>query len=124
MFDPETASQNDLRGGASPWSDGFKRPPRPPVEHDLRCDILIVGGGITGSLAAEHLASRGRRVCIIDRERPGFGSTAASTAMLQWEIDCPLAELVGFYGFERAAHIYRQSLEAVSGLQRLVVGWA
>ncbi len=85
----------------------------------MRCEVLVVGAGITGSLMAEHLTSLGHQVCVIDRERAGFGSTAASTAMLQWEIDCPLAELTGFYGFERAANIYRQSLEAVAGLKSL-----
>jgi glycine/D-amino acid oxidase-like deaminating enzyme len=86
----------------------------------MHCDILVVGAGITGSLIAEHLTSLGHKVCIIDRERPGFGSTAASTAMLQWEIDCPLSELTGFYGFDRAANIYQRSLQAVSGLKSLV----
>ncbi|MGH6644774.1 MAG: NAD(P)/FAD-dependent oxidoreductase, partial [Bradyrhizobium sp.] len=69
---------------------------------------------------AEHLTRLGHKVCVIDRERAGFGSTAASTAMLQWEIDAPLSELTGLYGFERAANIYRRSLQAVSGLKTLV----
>ena len=79
-----------------------------------------MGAGITGSLMAEHLTALGHDVCIIDRERPGYGSTAASTAMLQWEIDCPLTELTAFYGFERAADVYRRSLQAVSELKSLI----
>ena len=86
----------------------------------MRCGILIVGAGITGSLMAEHLTALGHEVCIIDRERPGFGSTAASTAMLQWEIDLPLSRLADLYGFDRAADVYRRSLQAVSGLRSLV----
>ncbi|TCR63461.1 glycine/D-amino acid oxidase-like deaminating enzyme [Bosea sp. BK604] len=69
---------------------------------------------------AQHLTTLGHKVTIIDRERAGFGSTAASTAMLQWEIDCPLSELTGLYGFDRAANIYRRSLQAVAGLKTLV----
>lgn len=98
------------------------RPLRPRVTQDFRCEILVVGAGITGSLVAEHLASKGHHVCIIDRERPGCGSTAASTAMLQWEIDRPLGELTNLYGFERAANVYRRSLAAVSGLIELAEG--
>ena len=120
MLDPDNTTQSDLRGGLPPWSVGFKPPARRPVRESFRCDVLVVGGGITGSLAAEHLTRRGHRVCLIDRERPGFGSTAASTAMLQWEIDASLAELTGWYGFDRAAHIYRLSLDAVTGLKQLV----
>jgi glycine/D-amino acid oxidase-like deaminating enzyme len=119
-FDSETTVQDELRGGSPPWRAGYLRPTRKSLDQSMRCDILVVGAGITGSLVAEHLTSLGHKVCIIDRERPGFGSTAASTAMLQWEIDCPLSELTGFYGFERAANIYRRSLQAVTGLKTLV----
>ncbi len=119
-FDAESTVQSDLRGGSPPWLAGYVRPRRKALDQNMRCDILVVGAGITGSLIAEHLTSLGHKVCIIDRERAGFGSTAASTAMLQWEIDCPLSELTGFYGFERAANIYRRSLQAVTGLKSLV----
>jgi hypothetical protein len=112
-------SQSELRGGVAPWAVGY-RPIRQPLGENIVTDVLIVGAGITGSLMAEHLTRIGRKVCIIDRERPGFGSTAASTAMLEWEIDRSLAELSDIYGFERAAEVYRLSLGAVAGLYDLV----
>ena len=120
MLDPETTNQDDLRSGAGPWHAGVRRPAGQPLDRDMRCDVAIIGGGITGALLAEHLTAMGLDVVLIDREREGFGSTAASTAMLQWEIDRPLRELAAFYGFERAAEIYRLSAEAVAGLGRLV----
>jgi glycine/D-amino acid oxidase-like deaminating enzyme len=120
MFDPDRVRQNDLRGGTSPWSQRLVQPVRPSVDRDFRCEILVVGAGVTGSLAAEHLASQGHEVCVIDRQRPGLGSTTASTAMLLWEIDRSLSDLTAMYGFERAASIYRRSFGAVSGLAELV----
>jgi glycine/D-amino acid oxidase-like deaminating enzyme len=81
---------------------------------------LIVGAGITGSLIAERLTRQGLDVVIIERELPGRGSTAASTSMLLWEIDCSLKELADTYGFERASRAYKASLQAVSGLKSLV----
>ncbi len=119
-FDPHTTVHSELRGGSPPWHAGYVRPRRPLLEQSMQCDVLIVGAGITGSLMAQHLTKLGHQVCVIDRERPGFGSTAASTAMLQWEIDCPLMELTQFYGFDRAANIYQRSLQAVTGLKTLV----
>lgn len=96
------------------------RPPSRVLERDARCDVIIVGAGITGAFLAEHLTALGLDIIVVDRERAGFGSTAASTAMLQWEIDLPLRELGALYGFERAAEIYRLSFQAVAGLRRLV----
>lgn len=45
---------------------------------------------MTGALVAEHLAAQDHEVCIIDRQRPGFSSTAASTSMLMWRSIAPL----------------------------------
>lgn len=119
MLDPESTRHEDLRSGAGPWRPGALRPAGRALERDTRCDVVIVGGGITGTLAAEHMTALGLDTVVIDREREGFGSTAASTAMLQWEIDLPLRELAALYGFASAAEVYRRSFEAVEGLHRL-----
>lgn len=120
MLDAGETHQADLRSGRSPWFSGPPRPPSREVEADMRCDVAIVGGGITGALLAEHLTARGLDVVLVDREREGYGSTLASTAMLQWEIDQPLARLAMLNGFERAADVYRRSFKAVEGLVGLV----
>ena len=115
----DEAEQADLRGGCSPWFDASRRHLFSSVPENTKCDALIVGGGITGSLVAERLTRQGLDVIIIDRELPGRGSTAASTSMLLWEIDRSLTELTRAYGFERASRAYRASLEAVRGLMSL-----
>src|SRR5688500_10865276 len=55
MLDEHATEQLDLRGGRTPWLAGFQRLRREALTTDLRCEVLIVGAGITGSLAAEHL---------------------------------------------------------------------
>lgn len=120
MLEPDATVQRDLRGGHAPWAAIPKYPARAPVEGSLRCGVLVVGAGITGALMAQHLVTLGHDVCMIDRERPGYGSTAASTAMLLWEIDRTLSDLTNLYGFERAADVYRRCLHGVAGLGSLV----
>ncbi len=116
----KSLSQDRLTSGRSPWGNGVHRPVFQPLSDHLQVDTLVIGGGVTGALMGQHLAERGLSVAIVDREHPGLGSTAASTAMLQWEIDKTLTELETFYGFERAVGIYRRSAAAVSGLAKLI----
>ncbi|MCK1514962.1 FAD-binding oxidoreductase [Bradyrhizobium sp. 190] len=120
VLDSDDSEHADLRGGRSPWFANSGRPSRLYVRDNLKCDALVIGAGITGSLVAERLTRQGLDVVIIDRELPGHGSTAASTSMLLWEIDQPLRQLSEAYGFERAARAYRASFEAVAGLKSLV----
>lgn len=110
-----------MRGGRSPWFAVAGQPVRREVVENFKCDALIIGAGITGSLIGERLTRQGLNVVIIDRELPGRGSTAASTSMLLWEIDQSLTELTEAYGFERASRAYRASLAAVTGLKSLVL---
>jgi len=45
----------------------------------LSCDVAILGGGITGALAAYHLTREGLHTVMLDRRPVGGGSTTAST---------------------------------------------
>ena len=91
VLDSDDTEQADLRGGRSPWFAAAEPSGVAASAQNLKCDALIVGAGITGSLVAERLTRQGLDVVIIDREYPGRGSTAASTSMLLWEIDRPLS---------------------------------
>ena len=63
------------------------------LNQSLKCDIVIVGAGISGAFMADALSRHYERVVVVDRRAPAMGSTHASTAMLQFEIDTPLTEL-------------------------------
>jgi glycine/D-amino acid oxidase-like deaminating enzyme len=119
-IDLKSSSQGRLMSGYSPWGKAGTRPVFQRLQDHLKVDVIVIGGGVTGALMGQHLSERGMSVAIVDREQPGLGSTAASTAMLQWEIDKTLTELEQFYGFERAVGIYRRSAAAVSGLAKLI----
>ena len=86
----------------------------------FRSEVIVVGAGITGAFVAERLARTGRQVVVLDRHAPQQASTAASSALLQWEIDAPMIEIEDRLGFETAAAIYRRSVESVREIGALV----
>lgn len=91
--DAETR-KDDLRTGKPYWltTRGISAPHRADPGRD-RFDVVVVVAGISGALTAEALTQQGRKVLILDRRSPVSGSTPASTAMIQHEIDVPLTEL-------------------------------
>ncbi|MBC8027256.1 MAG: FAD-binding oxidoreductase [Steroidobacteraceae bacterium] len=81
-------------------------------------DVAIIGAGISGALVADALIGTGKRIVVIDSEEPGQGSTAASTALLQYEIDTNLSDLAKELGPERATRAYRACADAFPKLER------
>lgn len=85
----------------------------PALENSISTDVLIVGAGISGALAAYHLANAGVACVMVDGRTVGLGSTCASTSLLQYEIDVPLCELIEKTGEEKAVLSYKLCEEAI-----------
>jgi glycine/D-amino acid oxidase-like deaminating enzyme len=80
-------------------------------------DVAIVGAGISGAMVADALIATGRRIVAIDAGEPGLGSTAASTALLQYEIDAHLSDLAKTLGPARATLAYRACADAIAMME-------
>jgi len=92
----------------------------PPLTANAECEVAVVGAGITGALVADALAESGIDVIVVDRRDVARGSTAASTALVNWELDVELEALSEQIGEEDAVLAYRASLGAVGTLERLI----
>ena len=112
--------KRDLRTGRSLWADspGLGVPAR-PLTAAISVDVAIVGAGISGAFMAHEL-SKDHSVAVLDRRAPLMGSTLASTALLQWEIDLPLTALSRKIGAANARRAYLKSRQAVDVLKRIV----
>ncbi len=92
----------------------------PSLQHNEVCDVVIVGGGITGALMANSLTEEGLDVVLLDKRDVATGSTSASTALLQYEIDLPLCELIELTGREDAERAYWVCHESIDKLETLL----
>lgn len=109
----------DLRSGRSPWKKcGKEEAHCTPLRRSVHADVIVVGAGISGALMAQALAESGLRTLIVDRRRKAIlGSTAASTALLQFELDVPLHKLARSMGTRKSVRIWQASREAVNELR-------
>ena len=110
--------KRDLRTGRTVWQ-GRRLPPirAHRIPKRLSADVIVVGAGISGGMITDALSEAGLRVAIVDRRGAVQGSTAASTALLQYEIDVPLHVLARRIGVERAERLWRRSRLALDALR-------
>ncbi len=113
----------DLKSGYPFWAirNGLAAP-LPRLQADLDCDVAVVGGGITGALIADELAAHGHAVAVLERRDIGWGSTSASTALLQYEIDTHLVDLARRHGEADAALAYTACVGAIEWLRERAAG--
>jgi glycine/D-amino acid oxidase-like deaminating enzyme len=83
-------------------------------------DVVIVGAGISGALVANELTQLGCDVLVLDRREPVHGSTLASSALLEFELDVPLHVLARRIGSVRAGRAYRRSVRSVARVSESV----
>ena len=114
----------DLKSGYPFWavSNGLMQA-FPQLEADHRCDVAVLGGGITGALIADELVQHGFDVAVLEQRDIGWGSTAASTALLQYEIDTHLVDLAKRHGEDNAALAYRACADAIDQLHEVASAW-
>lgn len=89
------------------------------LDKSVKADVVIMGGGISGALAAYHFMKAGIDCLVVDGRTIGLGSTCSSTALLQYEIDEPLCKLAGKIGLKDAERSYRLCADAIIKLGKI-----
>lgn len=90
-----------------------------PLEKNHTTYVAIIGAGITGALIAHELCSAGIDCTVIDKRGITAGSSTASTALLQYEIDTPLCKLKDMIDEDLAVKAYRCCLQSITDLEKI-----
>jgi glycine/D-amino acid oxidase-like deaminating enzyme len=110
----------DLHSDSPYWlMRGGMRHIYPSVQANKKTDVAIIGAGITGAIMGYYLQKSGFHVMLIDKRHAATGSTCASTALLQYEIDAPLTGLIPVIGEKNAVKSYRLCLNALEELREI-----
>lgn len=121
MTTSELTKERDLRESKPVWADtpriGIRSRTMPTADH---YDTIVVGAGISGALVSHALHRPGQSMLVIDKSEPVMGSSVASTAMIQHEIDTPLTELRKMIGKDAADRAWQRSARAVLRLEEIV----
>lgn len=92
----------------------------PYLTKDEKCDVIVIGAGITGAVCAYYFHQAGIEVILVDKNIIGYGSTSASTSILQYEVDTDLTKLVELYGKPKAFRSFLLNQKAVDDIEKIV----
>lgn len=102
------------------WQQSVSLPTYPALTDNVKCDICIVGAGITGLTTAYLLAKEGYSVCLLDANRVLSGTTSLTTGKITAQHGLMYADLIDQFGIEYAKEYYEANERAKRLIEKLV----
>lgn len=84
------------------WSDGIRTPRTRHLEGDIKCDVLIIGGGIAGILCAHKMREAGVDCIVLEGKCICSGTSGNTTAKVTLQHGLIYDKIRKTYGIERA----------------------
>jgi len=85
----------------------------PYLTENITTDVIIIGGGITGSILAYYFTRQNIDCVLLEKNRIAFGSTSITTTLLQYELDSNLRDLEQYTPLENSLKAYKLGLQAL-----------
>ena len=95
-------------------------PDRSRTEVGGEVDVAVVGGGLTGMSAALHLARKGARVAVLEKETVGWGASGRNGGMATPGLSLGLRDAIKRYGFPTARDLYNSYYDAIDTIEKVV----
>lgn len=92
----------------------------PALKGEVRCDVCVIGGGLTGLSAAIELAERGYEVVVLEGRRIGWGASGRSGGQVIPGYACEISKIAQLTSLADARRLWQMSLEAVALLRERV----
>jgi glycine/D-amino acid oxidase-like deaminating enzyme len=83
-------------------------------------DVAVVGAGLTGLSAALHLARKGARVAVLEKETVAWGASGRNGGMATPGLSVGFRDAIAKYGFPTASALYLTYNDAIDTIEKLV----
>lgn len=102
------------------WNE-VEMPEFESLSGDIKCDVLIIGGGMCAILCAYMLKNAGVECVLVDCDKICSGVTNATTAKITFQHGLIYDKIIKQYGVERARLYYESQKNAMEKLKSLAL---
>ena len=95
------------------WTGSVQLPSFEPLKEDIRTDVLIIGGGMTGLLCAYLLTEAGVNCTLVEADQIAGGVTGNTTAKITVQHGPIYHRLIRKFGAETAQMYYQANAAAL-----------
>lgn len=93
----------------------------PELKSDLRTEVCVIGGGLSGVSIAYELAKRGKKVTLLESFRLGSGQTGRTTAHLSCQLEEEFYELMKMHDLETIRKFLEAHRSAIDTIESITL---
>lgn len=102
------------------WLNSFKTEKFNALEKDIKVDVCIVGGGLTGISTAYYLSKKGYKVVVIERDTIASKTTGHTTAKITSQHGLFYKYLIDSKGENFAKKYLKANEEAIKNIKEII----
>ena len=103
------------------WKENVKKNSFDKLSSNKKCDVLIIGGGITGISSAYQLINKGLNVILVERNEIGGGITSRTTGKLTYLQNLIYSTLNNKYSYDIAYKYLNSQMDAINIVKNVIL---
>lgn len=102
------------------WQKTAQKRKADPLKKDIHVDVLIIGGGLSGTMTAYYLRNSGLDIAVVEKDHIGSHTTGHTTAKITILHGLIYQQLAHHYSDEHAYQYYLSNKEALNDIKNII----
>lgn len=102
------------------WQKTAQKKKSEPLKKDINVDVLIIGGGLSGTMSAYYLRNSHLNIAVVEKDQMGSHTSGHTTAKITILHDLIYQRLARHYSDEYAYQYYLSNKEALNDIKSII----